>query len=61
MTPQLQILRMDKIENIVENELPNKRASVGAISLTPDKVLLFGGISEQQGCSRDTCYIYDIG
>jgi len=32
----LQFLRMDQITNIVENELPNKRASVGAISLTPD-------------------------
>lgn len=51
---------MHKVENIVENELPNKRAAVGAISLTPDKILLFGGISEQQGCSRDTCYVYDI-
>ena len=51
---------MEKVDNIYENELPHKRASIGAISLTPDKVLLFGGISEQQGCSRDTCFIYDI-
>ena len=25
-----------------------------------DKLLIFGGLSEQQGCSRDTCYIFDL-
>jgi len=50
---------MQQIEGISENELPNKQGYVGAISLTSDKIMLFGGISEQQGCSRDTCYIYD--
>jgi len=38
---------MQQIEGITENELPNKQGYVGAISLTPDKVILFGGISEQ--------------
>ena len=51
---------MEKMENIIENELPHKRTQLGAISLTSDKILLFGGISEQQGCSRDTCFIYDV-
>ena len=51
---------MDAIENLTENECPGKRHFVGHFAMTNDKILLFGGVSEQQGCSRDTCFIYDV-
>lgn len=47
VVPGLQVLKCDKAENIIENEIPHKRASIGSVALTTDKILLFGGISEQ--------------
>ena len=52
---------MELVEGLIENEIPGKRAMMGCIALTQDKVMFFGGISEQSGISRDTCFIYDIG
>ena len=51
---------MDLVDGLVENEIPGKRSMMGSIALTTDKIMFFGGISEQSGISRDTCFIYDI-
>ena len=51
---------MDLVDNLVENEIPGKRAMMGSIALTQDKIMFFGGISEKSGVSRDTCFIYDL-
>lgn len=32
--------------DIQENEIPNKTYNYGTISLGPEKILIFGGISE---------------
>ncbi len=47
-------------EEIKENELPCKSYNYGTICLNPEKILVFGGISEQSGTSRDQCYVYDL-
>lgn len=52
---------MELVEGLLENEIPGKRAMMGCVALTHDKVMFFGGISEQSGISRDTCFIYDLG
>lgn len=49
-----------KKSEIKENEIPNKTYNYGTVALNADKILIFGGISEQQGTSRDTCYLYDL-
>lgn len=51
---------MDLVETLIENEIPGKRSMMGSIALTTDKIMFFGGISEQSVVSRDTCFIYDI-
>ena len=48
------------IENLVENEIPAKRSMVGSLALTQDKIMFFGGVSEQSGLARENCFIYDM-
>ncbi|CDW72823.1 UNKNOWN [Stylonychia lemnae] len=58
-TGKLMVMNMKKTD-IKENEIPNKTYNYGTIALGPDKILIIGGISEQQGTSRDQCYVYDL-
>ena len=51
---------MEQIENLVENEIPAKRSMVGSLALTQDKIMFFGGVSEQSGLARENCFIYDM-
>lgn len=58
-TGRILVMGMGK-EEIRENELPCKSYNYGTICLNADKILIFGGISEQSGTSRDQCYVYDL-
>lgn len=51
-TGMLLILGMKRTD-LSQNDLPNKSYNYGTISLNPEKILIFGGISEQSGTSRD--------
>ena len=42
-----------KKSEVKENEIPNKTYNYGTMAITSDKILIIGGISEQQGTTRD--------
>lgn len=44
----------------MEGEIPNRAYDYGTVNLSADKVLIFGGISEREGTSRDQCYVLDL-
>eukprot|EP00347_Sterkiella_histriomuscorum_P006930 403350890 len=56
---KLMVVDLRKTE-IERNEIPNKTYNYGTIALSPERILIIGGISEQQGTPRDQCYVYDL-
>ena len=53
------VMGMRKTEILI-NEIPNKTYNYATLALGSEKILIIGGISEQQGTSRDQCYLYDL-